>query len=422
MEILITEEQLKTILSEASGFTNFREEACKSFTDPSSNQYCKGVYDYLNTLDRLDNKEKWESFFRKLRDAQNKVAQEKEGEYKVVYKDIREYEAIYRQKIRDLQKLINRVSPECDELKRAAAQREINLRERGRKLLLYKKETEDGETINYSLLNRLNTNPSALSILMTEYAIHNEPGKSPEEIVELFFSNPPNFNEIVSFLRDVLIKPGHIRKKIINSIELTKKKGDDNEDEFFNHLDSEGEKYISFRDDFGEVDMLGIDGLIFKDGQYFPLQIKSSETAAKKNLAIWKYNNGGCKCFVSYPKVNRQDNTKEWKYIEKKSKPAVQDTSDISKNSNKKGTFTVQCDSIVPWNKPNSKIWYNYCNGSSKSAEEIPPRYRFVDFIAKGKVVDTVDRELTQILTKPNSKKVSYYGNITYTLYYKMNV
>ena len=51
----VTEEQLKTILSEASGFTNFREEACKSFTDPSSNQYCKGVYDYLIVCDDRNN-------------------------------------------------------------------------------------------------------------------------------------------------------------------------------------------------------------------------------------------------------------------------------------------------------------------------------------------------------------------------------
>ena len=419
MEILITEEQLKAILSEASGRTDYESEACKSFTEVSTNQYCRGVYQYLNTIDREKSKTKWYSLFNKLSAAQNKVAQEKEGEYKVIFKDIREFEGIYRQKIRDLQKLINRVSPECGALKIDASKDEVKLREEGRKLLLYKKQTEEGETINYSLLNRLNTNPSALSILITEYSIHKEPSKSPEELVNIFFTNSPNTNDIVDFLRDMLIKPNHIRRKIINSIELTKKKGDDNEDKYFKHLDDIGEKYISFRDDFGSVDMLGIDALIYRDGQYFPVQIKSSEYVAKGDLKIWKYNKGGCKCFVAYPKTTKSTGETNWYYIQKKSSAEIDD---IVKTSEKKGTFTIQCSNIKPWNKPNSNIWYNYCNGSSKSAEEIPSRYKFVDFMVNGKIVDRIDRELTQVLTKANSKKESVYGNITYTLYYKINV
>ena len=42
--------------------------------------------------------------------------------------------------------------------------------------------------------------------------------------------------------------------------------------------------------------------------------------------------------------------------------------------------------------------------------------------MVNGKIVDRIDRELTQVLTKANSKKESVYGNITYTLYYKINV
>ena len=74
-------------------------------------------------------------------------------------------------------------------------------------------------------------------------------------------------------------------------------------------------------DDFGIVDMLGIDVLVFRDGQYFPLQVKSSERGASGNLKIWDYNQGSCKCFVSYKKLGNWYETDKPIGVSKKVEP-----------------------------------------------------------------------------------------------------
>jgi len=412
MEILISESQLKVLITEAS---DFAADACKTFTDSSSNQFCRSVYQILEKMPKRGSESKWNNLFRRIQRALNLVEQETEGEYKVIYKNIKDFQEIYKRKVYDLEKLINKVSPSCSRLKEVATNSLRDLQSKGKYMLLYKKATEDGEVLNYSLLNRLNTNTSGLSILMTEYAIHHEPSKSPEEIVDLFFRNVLGLDKLVGYLRDVLIKPNHIRRKIVDAIENIKSKGDKNEEEYLNYLSQEGERFIAFGDDFGIVDMLGIDVLVFRDGQYFPLQVKSSERGASGNLKIWDYNQGGCKCFVSYKKLGNWYETDKPLGVSKKVEPEPS----IQK-SNKKGTFTVNCKTLTPWS-PDNINYYKFCNGSSVSAEQIPKSAKYVEIVQGGKVRDLIDVESTIIKTKKNDTKTGRYGEINYTIFYKIN-
>jgi hypothetical protein len=411
MEILISESQLKVLITEAS---DFAADACKTFTDSSSNQFCKSVYDILKSKPRKNNDTEWNNLFRRIQRALNLVAEETEGEYKVIYKNIKNFQEIYTRKVYDLEKLINKVSPSCVTLKERATNSLRDLQSKGKYMLLYKKVTEDGEVLNYSLLNRLNTNISGLSILMTEYAIHYEPTKSPEEIVDLFFRNVLGLDKSVGYLRDVLVKPNHIRKKIVDTIEKIKIVGDKNEEQYLNYLSEKGEKFIPFGDDFGIVDMLGIDVLILRDGQYFPLQVKSSKSGATGSLNIWQYNQGGCKCFVSYKKDG------EWYEIDKPMGVSKKVEPEPSiKKSNKKGTFTVNCKTLTPWS-PDNINYYKFCNGSSVSAEQIPKSAKYVEIVQGGKVRDLIDVESTIIKTKKNDTKTGRYGDIIYTIFYKI--
>ncbi|MFN9904012.1 MAG: hypothetical protein ACK55Z_35595, partial [bacterium] len=171
MEFLITEEQLKLILLEQTPNESFKSAACKSFTEANSNKFCKSVYDYLiiKNRERKYNRNVWSGLYDKLSRAQSLVAQEKKEEYKVIFANIKEFGGIYRDKIRDLNSLIKNVSPGCVKLIDKTNEKIQSLMRDGEKFLLYKKQTEDGEKLDYSLLNRLNTNSSGLAILMTEY-------------------------------------------------------------------------------------------------------------------------------------------------------------------------------------------------------------------------------------------------------------
>jgi len=397
MEILITEEQLRTILAESyNEKDSFETETCKSFTDNSANEFCRGIYKILSTVTPYQ-KNRIQS---KFKDVETLIQKEKQGEYKVIYDDIRNITAMYIAKIQDLQTLINKVSPNCSRLKDKAKEKMVELKENGEKLLLYQKNNEDGVSYEYSLLNKLNTNYSGLSILMTEYAIHNEPNKSPEEIVKLFVGGGIDTPKILNYLRDILIKPNHVRRRILSSIERTTEKGMKSEEEYFKYLDKIRKKYISFSDNFGVVDRMGIDTLVEKNGQFYPVQIKSSKNQAERKLAIWAYNVGKCQCSVVYP---LDKNYNEWGTITKKTSTEVEDnliTSEL------KPAYRVDCKTVNTWKNPRTGSLRQYCNGASIKGEDIPKKYRFVDFYYNDAKYIQVDRSKTILQTKLERAKI----------------
>ena len=93
----------------------------------------------------------------------------------------------------------------------------------------------------------------------------------------------------------------------------------------------------------------------------------------------------------------------------------------IIQKSNKKGTFTINCKTLTPWS-PDNKNYYKFCNGSSVSAEQIPKNVKYVEIVQGGKVRDLVDVESTIIKTKKNDTKTGRYGDINYTIFYKINL
>ena len=415
MEILLSESQLKFLISESI----YLEDACKTFKDQSTNQFCRSVYDILSkTINQKGFIRQTRNLAGRLQRAQELVSREKEGEYKVIYKNIKQFQEIYKRKIFDLEKFINKLSPSCSILRSKAVETLKDLEKNGKYMLLYKKETEDGETYNYSVLNRLQTNHSGLAVLMTEYAIHNKPNSSPQEIVDSFLKdNLIAFDELVPYLRDILIKPNHIRRKVIDSIEFVKRKGDETEEKYLVYLSETGERFIPFGDDFGIVDMkLGVDILKYENGEYFPVQVKSSfEQANKDFLAIWNYVEPGCKCSTVYPIRGN----KGWGEIVNKKPKKSDDVVNLSIQKVKKGSYDVNCKSLVPQVRDTGKVYY-YCNDTTISSKSIPDRYKFVQFFVGGRLKDTVDTSKKTLWTIKRTKEIK--GVTYYTIYYQKDI
>jgi hypothetical protein len=57
---------------------------------------------------------------------------------------------------------------------------------------------------------------------------------------------------------------------------------------------------------------------------------------------------------------------------------------------------------------------------SSVSAEQIPKSAKYVEIVQGGKVRDLIDVESTIIKTKKNDTKTGRYGDIIYTIFYKI--
>ena len=221
---------------------------------------------------------------------------------------------------------------------------------------------------------------------------------------------------MVEFLRYVLIKPNHIRKRILGTIERIKKVGDDNEDKFLAYLDSKNRDYISYKDDFGFVDMMGVDALVKKENQYYPIQIKSSEDGASGELAIWEYQEEGCDCFVAYKKNGN------WKVIDKPiGVSKKQESLDITKTSNKKGTYSINCKSLNPFSPNNGKDFYYYCNDSRVDEfKRIPKNAKQIEFLVKNKIMFVADMNKTIISVQKNSVRELKNGGYIQTLFFKI--
>ena len=80
----------------------------------------------------------------------------------------------------------------------------------------------------------------------------------------------------------------------------------------------------------------------------------------------------------------------------------------------------MNCKTLTPWS-PDNINYYKFCNGSSVSAEQIPKSAKYVEIVQGGKVRDLIDVESTIIKTKKNDTKTGRYGEINYTIFYKIN-
>lgn len=162
----------------------------------------------------------------------------------------------------------------------------------------------------YDLLNKLNTNWSALSVLLTLALPENLKDLKTFSISDAqkkFFRdrNDEGFTMFEKFMNDwgKQQMEGN-REKIYKTIIQTSKEGQDIEDEFFNFI-REYVPAIQFSGDYSFMDMIGVDILIQEPGgNWIPVQVKKyggacSEISERKN----NYRNSMCENWcVSYEK------------------------------------------------------------------------------------------------------------------------
>jgi len=184
----------------------------------------------------------------------------------------------------------------------------------------------------YHIVNRLDTNYSALGVMVTEYF------KDYDIIYKLWLRNlksKKSWEVPVNYLINHLLNPyiynlndyenklfnnieigsnplermfidligserPEISNKIVNVLTKVREVGFDTERKFLKLLDEYGIEYKNFGKDYGFVDrFLGIDNFVFVDGMWFPTQVKSSE---KENTLV---DSLGCRGrLIVYPDRN----------------------------------------------------------------------------------------------------------------------
>jgi hypothetical protein len=172
----------------------------------------------------------------------------------------------------------------CDKAKNSLDEKFIS-KFSSKSIFIYKKEEKE----EYSLINKLNTNYSALSYLLTKFREkENLAGKPFEEIFEKYFGlNEKQKNEgkesvFVNFLIDYFSKKEDadiLMRNVLTTIEATTKKGKKSEKEAYNLLVKKygEENVIDFSGDYSFVDMLGIDFVVRTPTikKYIPVQVKT---------------------------------------------------------------------------------------------------------------------------------------------------
>jgi hypothetical protein len=175
------------------------------------------------------------------------------------------------------------------------------------------------ENNKYSLLNRLDTHYTAKAYLLTKIILdelesfwsENEDEKvdlnriSDEKIREIvtYVIDDENVDGVSDYLSDLLKNNEQFRDYFLNSLEYSRAKGNQIEDEIFNVLRRKygSDKVIEFSGDFGFVDYFGVDGVLVIDSIAHPIQISSS---MKGNPKIFKYSSEFCQPLGFYKEGN----------------------------------------------------------------------------------------------------------------------
>lgn len=137
----------------------------------------------------------------------------------------------------------------------------------------------------YNLINKLNTNYSALAYLLTLYRRDNKSRLYDDpfnKVFDKFFigeirddrmSESPFINLIIKYYS----KKGDavsMMKKVFDTIKSTSRVGDETEREAFIELRKKYKRVDDFSGDFSWVDLMGIDMMIYDD-EWIPVQIKT---------------------------------------------------------------------------------------------------------------------------------------------------
>jgi len=163
-------------------------------------------------------------------------------------------------------------------------------------LFVYKKEQKE----MYSLVNKLNTNYTALSYLLTRFRQKNNLLGVPfDDVFNLYFGRSRRkmeeggesefFNFLLRFFSNKEDEV-NIMKQVFKIIEKTSEKGVQTENEAFRELVRiYGEdKVKNYAGDFSFVDMFGIDFMVYstKLGKWVPVQVKTNPKDCENNSRV----------------------------------------------------------------------------------------------------------------------------------------
>lgn len=163
----------------------------------------------------------------------------------------------------------------------------------------------------YSFLNKLNTNYSAIAYMITvsNYDIYYD--KTTDVIINHFFNSSDKDGNapFMKYLERYLIKPGDTFENILNTIKSTTEIGTNTESKAKEYLKKECPKnnLIDFTGDYSFIDMIGIDFAIeIKKDAWIPIQVKTNERDCHplkgvKSCENWcMYKNGKKFVIVKY--------------------------------------------------------------------------------------------------------------------------
>ncbi len=139
----------------------------------------------------------------------------------------------------------------------------------------------DGE---WSYLNKLNTNYSALAYLITKLRFDKDNMLDTNTIVRKFFNydEKTGISPFIDFINtikpNVETESNKIMKQMSETIKATTDYGNMAEEDVKNLLLDEyvGSEIYDFTGNYSFIDMMGIDVAIKKDGKWIPIQIKSN--------------------------------------------------------------------------------------------------------------------------------------------------
>jgi hypothetical protein len=143
------------------------------------------------------------------------------------------------------------------------------------------------EKYQYSLLNKLNTNFSALAYLLTQYRLKNNlQDSSVQDVFKKYFQGGEFYNVLMNYFENKEYEI-EIFKEVFNTITNTSRKGRETEMLAIKMLKNKfgEENVIDFAGDFSFVDMMGVDVLVYssKMNKWVPVQIKSKMEHCKGN-------------------------------------------------------------------------------------------------------------------------------------------
>jgi hypothetical protein len=273
MNIIAENDNLKT----NSSYTT--KIFCKAFTDKKHKSICEAFQNILKPS--LKGGKKLDNLVNKIIQTYNNEIEDSEIK-RANFKD--SFVTFYEERIKELDDFIEAIDEDCPKVKKKLKIQKEKLEKEGIKGLIFHID----EKPEYSFFNRLNTNYSALSIILTKYVIDNFnidliDLSSREKIGEFIDANIRHSEDLKKFIKNFIFNDSDkeiekFRNSVIYTMASTRVTGLKVERSFANLLDSHGVKYLSTLDDYSFVDMAGFDFLVKfpKYGYYVPVQIKTS--------------------------------------------------------------------------------------------------------------------------------------------------